>query len=170
MANELKLITDSGAWSDITDEISSYIFVTMVTTSLVLRNATRHYFDIIMGTMASQITSLTIVYSTVYPGADQRNQQSSASLALVWGIHWSPVNSPHEWPVTRKMGPFDEVIMFGEISSTIKKKGFISKNVFKYHLSINYPPKTGEFLEWSLNGPPVELLLEWWSWWRHAAN
>ena len=35
-----------------------------------------------MGTIASQITSLTIVYSTAYSGADQRKHQSSASLAL----------------------------------------------------------------------------------------
>ena len=70
-----------------------------------------HYNDIIMGTMASQITSLTFVYSTVYSGADQRHHQSSASLAFVWGIHRGPVNSPHKWPVTRKMFPFDGVIM-----------------------------------------------------------
>ena len=61
--------------------------------------------------MASQTTSLTIVYSTVYSGADQRKHQSSASLALVRGIHRWPVNSPHKWPVTRKMFPFDDVIM-----------------------------------------------------------
>ena len=70
-----------------------------------------HYIDIIMTAMTSQITSLTIVYSTVYSGADQRNHQSSASLAFVWGIHRSPVNSPHKGPVTRKMFPFDDVIM-----------------------------------------------------------
>ena len=70
-----------------------------------------HYNDVIMGTMASQIASLTIVYSTVYPGADQRKQQSSASLAFVWGIHRLPVNSPHKGPVTRKMFPLDDVIM-----------------------------------------------------------
>ena len=40
-----------------------------------------------MTTMAYQITSLTVVYSTVYSGADQRKHQSSASLAFVWGIH-----------------------------------------------------------------------------------
>ena len=40
-----------------------------------------------MGTIASQITSLTIVYSTVYSDADERKHQSSASLAFVWGIH-----------------------------------------------------------------------------------
>ena len=70
-----------------------------------------HYDDVIMGAMASQITSLTIVYSTVYSGADQRKHQSSASLAFVWGIHRGPVNSPHKWPVTRPMFRFDDVIM-----------------------------------------------------------
>ena len=61
--------------------------------------------------MASQIISLTIVYSTVYSGADQRKYQSSVSLAFVWGIHWWPVNSPHKGPVTRKTFPVDDVIM-----------------------------------------------------------
>ena len=64
-----------------------------------------------MGAIASQITSLTIVFSTVYSDADQRKYQSSASLAFVQGIHRGPVNSPHKWPVTRKMFPFDDVIM-----------------------------------------------------------
>ena len=59
----------------------------------------------------SQITNLTIVYSTIYSGADQRKHQSSASLAFVRGIHRRPVNSPHKGPVTRKMFPFDDVIM-----------------------------------------------------------
>ena len=70
-----------------------------------------HYSDIIMGGIASQITSLTIVYSTVYSGADQRKHQSFASLAFVRGIHRGPVNSPHKWPVTRNMFPFDDFIM-----------------------------------------------------------
>ena len=71
----------------------------------------RHYIDVIMTTMASQIPSLAIVYSTVYSGADQSKHQSSASLAFVWGIHQGPVNSLHKWPVMRKMFPFDDVIM-----------------------------------------------------------
>ena len=70
-----------------------------------------HYDDVIMSAMASQITSLTIVYSSVYSGADQGKYQSSASLAFVRGIHRWPVNSPHEGPVTRKMFPSDDVIM-----------------------------------------------------------
>ena len=68
-----------------------------------------HYSDVIMGTMASQITSLTILYSTVYLGRDQWKYQSYASLAFVRGIHRRPVNSSHKWPVTRKMFPFDDV-------------------------------------------------------------
>ena len=52
-----------------------------------------HYINVIMTTMASQITSLAVVYSSVYLDADQRKHQSSASLAFVWGIHrdrWIP--------------------------------------------------------------------------------
>ena len=70
-----------------------------------------HYSAVIMGAIASQITSLTIVYSTVNSDADQRKHQSSASLAFVRGIHRRRMNSPHKWPVTRKMFPFDDVIM-----------------------------------------------------------
>ena len=70
-----------------------------------------HYSDVIMGTMASQITNLTFVYSTAYSRADQRKHQSSASLALVRGIHRWPVNYPHKAPVTRKMFPFNDIIM-----------------------------------------------------------
>ena len=55
-----------------------------------------------MSALASQITSLTIAYSTVYSSADQRKHQTPRP--------W-PVNSPHKWPVTWKMFPFDGVIM-----------------------------------------------------------
>ena len=79
------------------------------------------YNDFIMGVMASQITSFTIVYSTVYSGADQRKHQSSASLAFVLGIHPWPVNCPHKWPVMRKMYPFDDIIMLSYQASTAKK-------------------------------------------------
>ena len=72
-------------------------------TSLWSPHSHTHYSDVIMGAMASQITSLTIVYSTFYSGIDQRKHQSSASLAFVWGIYRWPVNSLHKRPVTRKM-------------------------------------------------------------------
>ena len=78
---------------------------------IYFRDASIHYSDVIMGAIASQITSLTIVYSSVYSGADQRKNQSSTSLAFVRGIHRWPVNSPHKGPVTRKLFPFDDVIM-----------------------------------------------------------
>ena len=72
---------------------------------------TPHYDDVIMSEIASQITSLTIVYSSVHLGADQSKHQSSASLVFVWEIHRWPMNFPHKWPVTRKIFPFDDVIM-----------------------------------------------------------
>ena len=65
-----------------------------------------------MGMIASQTTSPTLVYAAVYSGADQRKHQSSVALAFVRGIHRGLVNSPHKWPVTRKMFPFDDVIMY----------------------------------------------------------
>ena len=67
-----------------------------------------------MGTMASQITNLTIVCSIDYSDADQRKHQNHTSLTFVRGIHRGPVNSPHKWPVTRKIFPFDDVIMIIE--------------------------------------------------------
>ena len=71
----------------------------------------KHDNDVIMSLTASEITSLMIVYSTVYSDADQRKHQSPASLAFVRGIHRGPVNSPHKGPVPRKTFPFDDVIM-----------------------------------------------------------
>ena len=95
-----------------------------------------HYNDVIMGAMASQITNLiestkttsmedvsirvlekNKEYSWLFTqpfiqGADQRKHQSSASLAFVGGIHRWPVNSTHKGPVTWKMFPFDDAIMW----------------------------------------------------------
>ena len=70
-----------------------------------------HYNNVTMSAMASQITSLTIVYSTVYSGAFQWKHKSSVLLAFVRRIHQWPVNSSHKGQVTRKMFPFDDVIM-----------------------------------------------------------
>ena len=66
----------------------------------ILPKCVNHYSKVMMGAMASQITSLT----------NQRKHQSSASLAFFYG---SPVTGefPHIWPVTQKMFPFDDVIM-----------------------------------------------------------
>ena len=74
-----------------------------------------------MSAMASEITSLTIVYSTVYSGVDQKKYRSSASLSFVRGIHRRPVNFPHKGSVTRKIFPFDDVIMDYDTISAIFK-------------------------------------------------
>ena len=77
----------------------------------VIWNRGKHYSDVIIGAMASQITSVSIVYSTVSSGADRRKHQSYASLTLAREIDRGTVNSPHKWPLTRKMFPFDDVVI-----------------------------------------------------------
>ena len=100
-----------------------------------------------MSTIGSQITSLVIVYSIVYSDADKKKHQSSASLAFVRGIHRWPVNSPHKWPVTRKMFPFDDVIMplvFSHVSGI--------HGTSKWHV---YHPPPGQFKRYG-------NVLVWW--------
>ena len=115
---------------------------------LILDMVSAHYSDVIMRAIASQITSITIVYSTVYSGADQRKHQSSLSLAFVWGIHQWPVNSPHKWPVTLKMFPFHDVIM--------KMTTFLSQFQSRHwwYMYISMPNQWVNFLRiWDLSAP-----------------
>ena len=67
----------------------------------------KHYSDVMMSAMASQITGVSIVYTAVCSGADQRKHQCSTLLGLVRRIHRWPIKGP----VTRKMFPFDEIII-----------------------------------------------------------
>ena len=85
---------------------------------------------------------LTIVYSIVYSGTDQGKHQSSASLAFVRGIHRAPVNSPHKGPVTRKMFPFDDVIM-----GWLKKSQAFQCN--RLALYSNMPQNLSDFLSFA---------------------
>ena len=94
-----------------------------------------------MGSIAFQITSLTIVYSIVYSDANQRKYQSSASLAFVRGIHRGPVNSPHKWPVTLKMFPFDDVIiLFSHAMKVNLDETSIVEWSFRFYLGNNIAP------------------------------
>ena len=97
-----------------------------------------------MSTTASKITSLTIVYSTFYSGVDQRKHRISASLAFVWGIHRWPVNSPHKWPVTRKMFPFDDVIMVEYANLMRRRSVMISPTYPLYVAGRNMVPSNKE--------------------------
>ena len=90
-----------------------------------------YYSGVILSAMAYQITGVSIVYSTVWSGANQRKHQSSASLAFVSGIHRWPVNSTHKGSVTRKMFPFDDVIMVYLLA--------LSCNVIMYTFVLNSP-------------------------------
>ena len=108
-----------------------------------------HCSDIIMTTMASQITNPTIVCSIVYSDADQRKHQRSASLAFVWGIHRSAVNSPHKGPVTRKMFPFDDVIMGRQWTH---KNNLYQPYTWELHYELSMRPSTKvlSITRWSL--------------------
>ena len=109
---------------------------------------------VIMGAIASQITSLTIVYSIVYSDADQRKHQSSASLAFVRGIHRGPVNSLHKWPIMQKMFPFDDVVMlWWHWGSCSAKIGIVKTLCFQLMQSNNFilsPTKSIQNISWML--------------------
>ena len=118
-----------------------------------------------MDSIASHITSLTIVYSIVHSGADQRKHQSFASLAFVWDIHRWPVNFPRKWPVTRKMFPLDDVIMdFNHGFLTLKQQetqGCVVSTVATdvlvlKHQAISTHKLTKQFL-------CIEILYLWWT-------
>ena len=110
--------------------------VTPITSTCVTSaNHISHYNDVIMNTMASQFTCLTIIYSIVYSGTYQRKHQSSASLALVMGIHRWPVNSPHKGPVSRKKFPFDDVIMIKECTQWHRSHQLALRRQIIFHKS-----------------------------------
>ena len=94
-----------------------------------------HYIDVIMTTMASQITSLTVLYSTVYSDADQRKHQSSASLAFVWKIHQDPGEFPAQMASYADMFPFDDVIR-------------VSSGYWGSHIGIVSKVKTSRIWRW----------------------
>ena len=102
-------LLDQNSLVNLTNYLANDILLSMTWQQASIFNITSqvlyrhmHYSDVMMGMMVSQITNLPIVYLTVYSGGDQRKHQSSASLAFVRGI---------QWPVTREMFPFDDVIM-----------------------------------------------------------
>ena len=142
-----------------------------------------HYDDVIICATASEITSLTIVYSTVYSGPVERKHQSSASLAFVRGIHRWPVNSPHkcQWrgalafsliwawtkpppppppphkgPVTRKMFPFDDVIMAESMSMPWRHLGSVHNDALTWKRFPHHWP----FVSGSIDHRVVERKIE----------
>ena len=105
-------ITSTVTWRNVINGRAMYQRIwSLLINDFILWNGWHYFSDVIMSTMASKITSFTIVYSTVYSGANHRKHQSSASLDFVRGIHQGPVNSPRKGPVTWKMFPFDDVIV-----------------------------------------------------------
>ena len=111
-----------------------------------------------MGAMASQITSLTIVYSTVYSDADQRKHQNSASLAFVWGIHrdrWIP----------RTKGQLRGKCFHLMTSSCNRRRWKKISKLRVTGLCEGNPPVTGRFLSQKVNDAEKVSI-----WWRHHEN
>ena len=88
------------SWSGI-KEMSLFGVPISIKATEVLVDQSFRYNDVIMSAMGSQITTSGFFI-----------QPFTASLAFLRWIHRSPVNSPHKGPVTRKMFPFDDAIMF----------------------------------------------------------
>ena len=105
-----------------------------------------HYSDVIMSTIASQITSLTIVYSTVYSGADLRKYQGSASLAFLVTSEFPAQRASN----TKKKFPFDDVIML---------MGLVNTDISGYEGQLIWK---GKFEMWSgdLQHKPAEMIMD----------
>ena len=148
----------------ITHVFSLYIYLYVITLHILTHVSYHsavpkdiiHHNDVIMSAMASQITSLKIVYSTVYSTvyADQRKHQSSASMAFVQGIHRWPVILLHKGPVTRKIFPFDDVIM-SPIGATLQENEHLISSTIIFHWvfphTVSFPSMFKEdmiFLTW----------------------
>ena len=123
-----------------------------------------NYNDVIMGAMVSQITSLTLVHSIVYSGAEQRKHQNPASLAFVRGINRWPVNSPHKGPVTRKIFPFEDVIMniFEITDSETTRLCMCLYNRYHWNLSVIMMPTLSSLAAPEDPVPPVTTKLTSW--------
>ena len=106
-----------------------------------------HYVDVIISAIASQMTGVTIVYRTVCSGVNQRKHQSSASLAFVRGILRWPVNSPNKRPVTRKILPFDDVIMnYGKsLHAALSSVAKLHSTLCLIHIAV---PRRSFMYEW----------------------
>ena len=89
--------------------------------------------DVIMTTIASQITSLTAVYSTVYSDVRRSKKTPKLRVTGLWmGNSPGPVNSPHKGPVTRKMFPFDDVIISTTCTISVMRSDIKCKEIFTF--------------------------------------
>ena len=120
-----------------------------------------HYNDVTMKAMASRISGVSIVDSTVGSGADQRNHQSPASLAFVRLIHRWPMNPPHKGPVTRETFSFDDVIMKRVHAMTPSYKGSFRSRALVLSRWIYAPEDGGELkamMDRMMKGMPSVLV------------
>ena len=117
-----------------------------------------HHHEITTSAMMSQITGIWTVCSLVCSGAHQRNHQSSVLLTFVRGIHQWLVDSPHKGPVTRKMFPFDYIIMIrsGTALQHLVPVGLLwHVYMMKWKCFLHYRPSVRRIMTLCEGTPPV---------------
>ena len=98
-------------WNDIEIRIEILWILVVFIVNILTNDWDAAVFVVVVAAAATVVVTVAVATST---SDAQRKHQSSTSLAFVRGIHRWPVNSPHKGPVTRKMFPFDDVIMMDE--------------------------------------------------------
>ena len=136
--------------------MSVILFEPQCVNEMIINILLKRHSDVIMSAMASQITGVSIVYSAVCSGTDQRKQQSSASLAGEF---------QQKGPVTLKMIPFNDVIMNGEgpMSTAWSSVELKWPTFWRRNFQINFLNKTCWFfieiwLQFSPKGPTNKYL------------
>ena len=86
-----------------------------------------NYDDVIMTTMASHHCLLSRLF-----GRRSTKTSKHRVTSLVRGIHRGPVNSPHKWPVTRKMFPFDDVIIIDRNGNEHPTQQYVNSTGLSY--------------------------------------
>ena len=109
-----------------------------------------------MSAMASQITSLMIVYSTVYSGADKKTHQSSVSLAFVQGIHrWPHITSTFISPIEYKSRNRHQNLWVGQYVSSWWPQVWLRTWIVLFYV-INI-----QMLNWWRKGCPMAFYSFW---------
>ena len=94
----------------------------------------RHYSDVIMSTMASQITSLTVVYSTMYLRRRSNKTSKFRVTSLCEGNSQVTGEFPaHKGPVARKMFPFDDASWYPVVAQDLASHLEWHQLINRYH-------------------------------------
>ena len=91
-----------------------------------------HYHDVIIGVIASQITSLRLFTQPLIQTQIKENMKAPRHWPLCGEFTWGQVNSLHKRAVTRKMFPFDDVIMPADTRNMDKMRKILEKFILAF--------------------------------------